>query len=162
MGSVDRRVGFLASVASASIFYVVWFTLSLGFGRPRDVHSVLFDLGFVIFFWALNGLAAALVLMALVWYIIVRMYARLRRLGQLYFSLSGAVTLLVLSCATSSLSPKPLFVEDQSFLEGFMITAQRQGMLLLLTGFVFGLTFWLVSERLRHPRGESASRSPDT
>jgi len=134
------------------VFYIAWLVVSLGFGRPWDLHSVLFDLGFAVFFWFFNGMAAALALMVLLWYVVVRCSARLQRFGLLYFSVSGAVTILAVSCATSSLSPKPLFVDDQSFLEGFMITAQRQGIPLLLTGFVFGLTFWLVSERFRSAR----------
>jgi hypothetical protein len=67
----------------------------------------------------------------------------------MYFSLIGAATTLVIGSGTSSLSPKPLFIEDQTFLEGFIIAVQRQGICLLLTGFVFGVTFWLVSERRR-------------
>jgi hypothetical protein len=61
----------------------------------------------------------------------------------------AALLSLAIGCATSSLSPKPLFIEDQTFLEGCMIAVQRQGAGLVLTGLVFGLTFWLVSERQR-------------
>jgi hypothetical protein len=50
-----------------------------------------------------------------------------------------------------------LFIEDQTFLQGFMVAIERQGICLMLTGVVFGLTFWLVSERLRHPRSKEAS-----
>jgi hypothetical protein len=126
MGSANRRVGFLASVASASLFYVVCFTVSLGFDGPRDMHNGLFDIGFAIFFWFFDGVAAALALMVLPWYLVVRLSARLQCFSLLYFSTSGAVITLVIGCGTSSLSPKPLFIEDQSFIEGFMITAERQ------------------------------------
>jgi len=80
-----------------------------------------------------------------------------QRFGRMYFPLVGAATTLVIGCGTSSLSPKPLFIEDQTFFEGFKIAVQRQGICLLLTGFVFGMTFWLVSERLRHSRSTKAS-----
>ena len=33
-----------------------------------------------------------------------------------------------------------------------MIAIERQGICLLLTGFVFGLTFWVVSERQRYSK----------
>ena len=80
-----------------------------------------------------------------------------QRYGLTYFSLIGAATILVIGSMISSLSPKPLFIEDQTFLEGFMIAIERQGICLLLTGFVFGLTFWLVSERLRYSHSIEAS-----
>lgn len=75
----------------------------------------------------------------------------------MYFPLMGAAATFIVECATSSLAPKPLFIEDQTFLEGFMIAVQRQGVCLLLTGLMFGLTFWFVSERLRHFRAIQVS-----
>jgi hypothetical protein len=113
---------------------------------------VWFGIGFAIFFWLFEGMGAALILMAIPWYLAVRAYGRLQRFGLIYFSVVGAATALVTGCGTSSLSPKPLFIEDQTFLEGFVIAAERQGVCLLLTGLVFGTTFWLVSERLRPSR----------
>jgi hypothetical protein len=157
MGKANRLVGYLASVVSASLFYVVWVVVSFGPNRPPGDVTVLFKIGFALFFWLLSGMAATFVLMAFPWYLAVRWQDRLRRFGPMYFPLIGAVTTLVTGCATSSLSPKPLFVEDQTFIEGFMIAFQRQGICLLLTGLVFGLTFWLVSDRLRRPRSVEAS-----
>jgi hypothetical protein len=151
----NRPVGYLASVVSASFFYVAWLVVS---NRVPASHVTLdFDIGFALFFWLFEGMAAAFVLMAFPWYLVVRWHDQLQRFGLVYFSLIGAATLLVLGCATSSLAPKPLFIEDQTFSEGFMIAVQRQGICLLLTGFVFGLTFWLVSERPRHARSMEAS-----
>jgi hypothetical protein len=151
MGNVTRLVGYLASVASASLFYVVWFAISLELSRTPDGHtSVLFKIGFAFFFLLFSGMGAAFVLMAFPWYLFVRLYDRLQRFGLIYFSLIGAATTLVIACGTSSLSPKPLFIEDQTFLEGFMVAIERQGICLLATGLVFGLTFWLFSERLRY------------
>jgi hypothetical protein len=151
----NRLVGYLASVVSASFFYMVWFVI---INRVPASHVTLdFDIGLALFFWLFEGVAAAFVLMAFPWYLVVRRYDRLQRFRLMYFSLIGTATLLVLGCATSSLAPKPLFIEDQTFIEGFMIAVQRQGICLALTGFVFGLTFWLVSERPRHARTIEAS-----
>jgi hypothetical protein len=38
-----------------------------------------------------------------------------------------------------------------------MIAIQRQGVCLMFTGLVFGLTFWFVSERLRPSRSIEAT-----
>jgi hypothetical protein len=156
MGKAHRWVGFLASVVSASLVYIICLAVSLEFEGPRDIHNGVFTLGFAIVFWFFGGMAAALVLMVLPWVVVVQVSDRLRCFNPLYFALSGAVMILLLGCGTSSLAPKPLFVEDQSFIEGFLITAERQGIDLLLTGLVFGLTFWLMSERSRHSRSVKA------
>jgi hypothetical protein len=151
MGNANRLVGYVASVASASLFYGVWFVISLELDRTPGGHTgLLFNIGFAFFFLLFGGVGAAFLLMAFPWYLSVRGYDRLQRFGLIYFSLMGAATTLVIGCGTSSLSPKPLFVDDQTFLQGFMIAMERQGICLLVTGLVFGLTFWLVSERLRY------------
>lgn len=151
MGNANRLVGYSASIASASLFYVAWFVIELS--RMPDGHtSVLFKIGLAFFFLLLT-VGPAFVLMAFPWYLSARWYGQLQRFGLIYFSLIGAAAILVIGCVASSLSPKPLFIEDQTFLEGFMVAIERQGICLLLTGFVFGLTFWLVSERLRYSNG---------
>jgi hypothetical protein len=155
MGKANRLIGYVGSVACASIFYMLWFMGEVS-RRPDGHVSVLFDLGFALFFWLFGGMAAAFVLMAPPWYLAMLWHGRTRRFGRIYFPLVGAAITLVLGSGTSSLSPKPLFIEDQTFLEGFKIAVQRQGICLLLTGFVFGLTYWLISERLRNPDSKSA------
>jgi hypothetical protein len=158
VGNANRLVGYLGSVVSASLFYMVWIVVSSEPNRTPDGDvTLLFKIGIALFFWLFGGMGAAFVLIAFPWYLAVRWHDRLQRFGLMYFCLIGAATTLVVGCATSSLSPKPLFMEDQTFFEGFMIAVQRQGICLLLTGFVFGLTFWLVSERLRHPLSIEAS-----
>ena len=72
MGNVNRLVGYLASVASASIFYVVWFVVSL-----EGHTTVLFRIGFAFFFLLFSGMGAAFVLMALPWYLAVLWHDRL-------------------------------------------------------------------------------------
>jgi hypothetical protein len=153
MGNANRLVGYLASVTTASLFYVVWIAVQ---NRTPGV-PVLFNIGFAFFFWLVGGMGAAFVLMAFPWYLAVFWHDRLQRFGLMYFSLIGAAITIVIASGSSSLSPKPLFVEDQTFLQGFMVAVQRQGVCLLLTGLVFGLTFWLVSERLRPLRCRNAS-----
>ncbi len=171
MGEANRLVGYLTSVAGASLFYVAWFVVSVELNTtPGGNSSFKFEVG-LAFFFLLFSAGSAFVLMAFPWYVSVRWYERLRRSGMIdpvrwydrarcfgliYFSLLGAATTLVLGCVTSSLSPKPLFVEDQTFIEGFVIALERQGICLLLTGLVFGLTFWLVSERIRYSKGRIA------
>jgi hypothetical protein len=143
MGNTHRMVGYLASFSSASLFYLVWLAVQ---NRTSASHvTVRFQIGFALFFWIFGGMAAALVLMAFPWCLAVVWHGRLQRSGLMYFSLIGAATTTVIGCATASLAPKPLFIEDQTFLEGFMIAIQRQGICLMFTGLVFGLTFWFVS-----------------
>ncbi len=163
MGNANRLVGYLASVASASLFYVAWFVIAFEPAlTPHEDVSVSYMIGLALVFWLVGGVGAALVLMALPWYLAVRVYGRMHRFGLVYFSIIGSTTAFVLGCGASSLSPKPLFIEDQSFFEGFRIAAEREGGCLLLTGLVFGITFWLVSERLRHSSLIEVSRTPDT
>jgi hypothetical protein len=102
-------------------------------------------------------MGAAFVLMVFPWYLTVAWHDRLQRFGLMYFSLIGAAITIAIGGGTASLAPKPLFVDDQTFIQGFMIAVQRQGVCLLLTGFVFGLTFWLVSEGRRHAGSMVAS-----
>jgi hypothetical protein len=143
MGNTHRMVGYLASFSSASLFYLVW--LAVQNSTSASHVTVRFQIGFALFFWIFGGMAAALVLMAFPWYLAVVWHGRLQRSGLMYFSLIGAATTTVIGCATASLAPKPLFIEDQTFLEGFMIAIQRQGVCMMFTGLVFGLTFWFVS-----------------
>jgi hypothetical protein len=45
-----------------------------------------------------------------------------------------------------------LVIEDQTFVEGAMIAAEREGLCMLLAGVFFGLTYWFLSGR-RRPAG---------
>jgi hypothetical protein len=150
MGKASRVIGYLASVAIASLFYLVWFVFSGPNEPPAEATSIQFRVVLGLFFLVLYGPGVAFVLMPVPLALGVLGRNRLQRFGLMYYSAAGAATALVVGCATSSLSPKLLIVEDQTFLEGFVIAVQREGVCLLLTGFLFGLTFWLVSERLRY------------
>jgi hypothetical protein len=134
---------------------MVWFAVQSW--TPHGDVTVLFHIGIAFLFWLFGGMAAAFVFITLPWYLAVVWHDRMQRSGPMYFSLVGAAITTAIGCAMSSLAPKPLFIEDQTFLEGFKIAVQRQGVCLLLTGLVFGVTFWFVSERLRHPHSIRAS-----
>jgi hypothetical protein len=84
MGNAHRLVGYLASFSSASLFYLVWFAVQ---NRTSASHvTVLFQIGFALFFWLFGGMAAALVLMAFPWYLAVLWHGRLQRSGLGEFS----------------------------------------------------------------------------
>ena len=63
--------------------------------------------------------------------------------------------------AVSSISPKPLFIEDQTFMQGVLIAIERQGLCLALAGATLGLGYWFLAERkvtsVRHVRLEARS-----
>ena len=100
-----------------------------------------------VFFWVAGGFGPTLLVMILPWILAVFAYRKLRWSGQLYFPGVGALLLFVLSCASASLAPKPLFIEDQTFLEGAAIAAERQGIVFLLAGLAFGACYWFLGER---------------
>ena len=56
MGSANRLVGYLASVASASLFYVVWLAVipETAPTSHGDV-SILFRIELALFFWLVGG-----------------------------------------------------------------------------------------------------------
>ena len=147
LGNAHRLTGYLWAFLVASLFYVGWFTVADT--APRSGVTILFRIGVAVFFWAFGGAAAALVSMALPWFLAVIWASRLRRFSLVYFLAFGAVLMILFGGAASSLAPKPFFAEDQTFFEGFVIALQRQGIGLLSTGLLFGLTYWYLSERGR-------------
>ena len=147
LGKAHRLIGYLAAFLVASLFYVGWFTVANR--APGSDVAIPFRIGVAVFFWAFGGVAAALVSMALPWSLAVLWAGQFRRFSLVYFTALGAVLTILFGCAASSLAPKPLFIEDQTFSEGFVIALQRQGIGLLSTGLLFGLTYWYLSERGR-------------
>jgi hypothetical protein len=127
MGKANRLVGYLASVVSASLFYMVSFVIADELFVPYGKDTgALFKISLALTFFLVYGPCAAFVLMVLPWYLALLWHDRLR-FGLMYFSMVGTVTTLAVCCATSSLAPKMLFVEDQTFLQGFMVAVERQG-----------------------------------
>jgi hypothetical protein len=55
--------------------------------------------------------------------------------------------MILVGCAASSVSPKPLFIEDQTFLEGVFIALERQGVCLALAGAIIGAGYWFLAEK---------------
>lgn len=147
MGTANRMLGYTIAFLFASVLYIVWFTL-VNHAPGSDV-TILFRVGVSVFFWAFGGVGAALLFMALPWACAVLLSRMIRRFGLMYWLLIGAVLTVLFGCAASSLAPKPLFIEDQTFVEGFLIALQRQGICLALMGLLFGLTYWYLSERGR-------------
>ena len=145
-----RRVtGYAASAMLASLIYVVWLTLSAKFSEVGTARpSLLFGFGFALVFLFIGGFALALLLMIGPWAIAV--WARLKTQwdNPIYFPVLGALLVFTLGCTTASILPKPLWVEDQTFLEGAVIAAQRQGVCLLLSGIAFGACYWWLERRV--------------
>ena len=151
LGSEHPLIGYVSAFVAASLLYVGWFTVANRAPGGSDV-TIPFRIGVAVFFWAFGGVAAALVSMALPWSLAVIWASPLKRFSLVYFLTLGAVLMILFGCAASSLAPKPLFIEDQTFSEGFVIALQRQGIGLLSTGLLFGLTYWYLSERGRPKR----------
>ena len=77
------------------------------------------------------------------WRLAIGRRAEPRLLGGFYVSAAGGAANLLLGCAASSLLPKPSFIEDQTFVEGLLVAATRQGGCLILSGVLGGMTCWL-------------------
>jgi len=144
MKNMQRTLGFLLCTCIANLIYVACLFIMSAAHLGTDIK---FTVLFLLVFSVIGGFVPALLLMSIPWVLTVWGYGKVRRWGAVYFSSVGAVLTLVLGCITSSLSPKPLFIEDQTFIEGVMVAAQRQGIPMLTAGAVFGIAYWLISER---------------
>jgi hypothetical protein len=127
---------------AACAFYICWFTIQFSLSSPGNWH-----ISFVVAFVFSFCLAAALIPTALLWIGVAWAYHKTRIPGATYFSCAGAILLVILGCAAFSLSPKPLFIEDQTFFEGLLIAIERQRICLLLAGALMGYGYWLIAER---------------
>jgi hypothetical protein len=149
----SRRIDLAAYAVSAllaSLLYVVWLSVSVVFDKAGSPHaSFLFGLGFAFGFLFVGGFGLALLLMIVPWAIAVWVQLKTRWDGRIYYPALGALLLFSLGCTASAISPKPLFVEDQTFLQAAMITAQRQGLCLVFSGIAFGACYWWLERRLR-------------
>jgi hypothetical protein len=141
--------GYAVSAILASLIYVGWLTVSIGFGGTGTTHPGLrFGFGFAFVFLFVGGFALALLLMIVPWAIVVWVHLQTRWDGRIYFPAVGALLLFTLGCTTAAISPKPFWI-DQTFLEAAEITAQRQGLCLLFSGIAFGACYWWVKQRIR-------------
>jgi len=147
IGTANRPLGYITAFLLASVLYIIWFTIADH--APGSDVTILFRVGLSVFFWAFGGVGAALLFMAAPWAFAVSLIRMVGRFGLMYWLLVGAVLTVLFGCAASSLAPKPFFIEDQTFFEGFLITLKRQGICLVLMGLLFGFTYWYLSERGR-------------
>jgi hypothetical protein len=143
-----RIAGYLVGAAAGILIDVIWDACMTHFSvAPSGRPSIIFEIEIAIFFALFAGFGAALLLVAPIWCLVVLLRSWVSRLRAVYFSVTGATLLFLAGCAMSSLAPKPLFIEDQTFLEGFRIAVERQGVAFVFAGAVFGLVYWLVSEK---------------
>ncbi len=97
-----------------------------------------------------DGFLQALLLLILPWTAAVWVRRKFRWSDRLYFPAAGALLLFVIGCTAASISPKLLFIEDQTFLQGALIAAQRQGFCFVISGAAFGASYWFISKRWNH------------
>ena len=144
----------LTSIA-ALVFYVAWVAATVP--GPGSWPTRIFAAFFLCLF---GGFSVAILSMALPWVLAVWIYNSRRLAGPAYFALVGALLMLIAGCVASSLSPKPLFIEDQTFFQGALIALERQGVCLTLAGTMVGLVYWLLGEKqlTRKDRTEDKSR----
>lgn len=142
-GTRLARVGaFLLSAFIAWVFYVLWNVIETsGTSSPSD--GILAASFFAVF----GGFSAALLLMPLTWVLAVWIQRRTQWPGAAYFGILGAFLMVAVGCAVSSVFPKPLFMEDQTFWEGVWIAFERQGVCLALAGAILGIGYWYLGER---------------
>jgi hypothetical protein len=139
-----RRVAaYAVSSFLASLIYIVWLAVSATFGEGNHL-GLGFGLWFALLFLFAGGFALALILMTVPWAIAVWVQLKTGLDGRIYFPAVGVLLVFVLGCTAAAIVPKPFFIDDQTFLEAAVITAQRQGVCLLLCGIAFGACYcWL-------------------
>ncbi len=140
-----RVVGYAVAAILASLIYVAWLQLSIV--HDATPTTFRFRLVFALLFWFIDGFALTLLLMIAPWSLAVSAYGKLRWSGGIYFSVLGAFIVFTLGCVTAAISPKPLFVDDQTFLQGAAMAATREGLGFLLAGVAFGASYWFFGER---------------
>jgi hypothetical protein len=152
---VRRVIAYAVSAILASLIYVSYVGCWLHIVQRFVPDAAQVGLGFRIllasFVWLTGGFALTLLLMIVPWTIAIWGYRKLRWSGQIYFSGVGALIVFTLGCTTASISPKPLWIEDQTFLEGAVVAAERQGIGLLLAGIAFGVSYFWLGERPTTP-----------
>jgi len=151
MAGASRRLkAYLAAVAASSCVFAAELTLSeLHLGHyPSKFGGV--DLLFLLQANALLLAAtifATSVLMFAPWLAVICIGCKMRWSGPRFFAASGSTSAVTVGCAASFLMPKPLFIEDRTFLKELIIFAERLGPMLFVAGLIGGLTYWLVAER---------------
>ena len=139
-----RVAGYALSAILAWIFYIGCLAIEISFSQQGGLRDILFG---ALIFCLFGGFSAALVLITVPWIFIVWTYRGIRFSGATYFACAGALLMVLVGCAVSSLTPKPLFIEDQTFFEGVFIALKRQGVCLALAGATLGFGYWFLAEK---------------
>ena len=140
-----RVAGYALCALAAWVFYVGWIVFATArLSGPSSLSTSIFA---AVFLCVFGGFSAALILMTLVWILVVWIHCKVRLPGATYFVCAGTLLMVLIGCVSSSLSPKPLFVQNQTFFEGVLIALERQGVCLALAGTVIGSGYWFFAER---------------
>jgi tetrahydromethanopterin S-methyltransferase subunit F len=136
-----RFAGFAVSAILASLLYVIWVAISAAWDGGTTHRGLIFGLRFALFFMFAGGFALAWILMIVLWAMAVWLQLKTRWDARIYFPAVGALLVLVLGSAASSIAPTPAWMQNQTFLQGAAIAAERQGLCLLASGLVFGACY---------------------
>jgi hypothetical protein len=140
---LTRVIAYLVSVLAA---WLVYFScIAVMIPGPGSISARLLA---ALVFSLVGGFSAALVLIALPWTFAVWTLLKFRKSGPAFLACIGALLMVFLGCTSSSLAWKPLFIEDQTFLEGVLVALKRQGVILAFSGATVGFVYWLLAERL--------------
>jgi hypothetical protein len=152
--SLKRSLGYVVSAFFASLFYVAWIfcellrSSSLTGLTSRDAQEQFIEMfSALILFLLFGGFGLVFLPLILPWTVAVSAFPKARCSGKLYFTMVGAVLIFVIGCLISSIMPKPLFIEDQTFFEGLLVAVKREGICFVLAGSVFGASYWFLCER---------------
>lgn len=153
IGMGQRVAAYVVSALAASVVYVIWTAVvsaftPVGANQAAGLGELPFGFAFALGLWFMNGFAATMIAMIIPWALAVWARVKMQWDGRIYFPVAGAVLVFLIGCAVASLSPKLLIVEYQTFTEGALITAQRQGVCLVVCGIVFGACYWWVESRV--------------
>lgn len=142
-----RPLGYIGSTLLAFLFYVAWMFCELSLSSP-GTHIQFDEILFVLMWFVLfRGFGIVFLALIFPWAVVVSVFLKTRWSGKLYFTFAGAIFVFVLGCLISSIMPKPLFIEDQTFFDGVIIAVKREGICFALAGSVFGASYWFLSER---------------
>jgi len=114
----SRFLGYVVSSLFAFLFSVAWIFCELSLSGRGAHEQFVGTLGVLIWFALFGGFGVVFLALILPWAVAVSARPKARWSGRLYFTFVGAILVFVLGCLISSLMPKPLFIEDQTFFEG--------------------------------------------
>ena len=155
--SVKRAFGYVVSTVFASLFYIAWIFCEVLWSSHDAHQQFITTFGASILFFLIGGFGLVFLPLILPWAVTVSAFRKARCTGKVYFTLVGAMLIFVIGCLTSTLMPKPLFVEDQTFFQGVVLAVKREGIGFALAGCVFGASYWFLCERHSVPACKKTS-----